>query len=64
MSTKLILGFFSLFMIIFMVGSFFSQIKDESMQMEMAKLGYCKYKQPGLNPPAYFKCKEHSAVNE
>ena len=64
MSPKLILGFFALLMIIFMVGSFFSQIKDESTQMEMAKLGYCKYKQPGLNPPAYFKCKEYPTVNE
>jgi hypothetical protein len=64
MSPRLIFGFLAFMIVVFMVGSFIAQIKDESTQMEMAKLGYCKYKQPGLNPPAYFKCKEYSALNE
>jgi len=59
MTTKMIFGFFSFIIVIFSIGVFLSQVKDESMQMEMAKLGFCKYKQPGLNPPAYYKCRDY-----
>jgi len=38
----------------------YQERNDREQVIEMGKLGYCKYKQEGLNPPAYFKCKEYT----
>ena len=56
---RIILGLAAIFIMLFSVAMFFSQVREETTQLEMAKLGYCKYKQ-GLNPPAFFKCKEYT----
>lgn len=46
-------------LVLFFFGSMiYKEESDKSQAIEMGKLGYCKYKQEGLNPPAYFKCKE------